>query len=200
MALVLGLAGDLRAVNGLVPCDLQQPQTKTGCTTLTPLALSAELVGPGILSIANVTYTGATISAGMISGGAGIIGFDSGILLSTGNIATVVGPNNSGSASTNLGLLLVPPNSTGRPGDADLTALSGFPTHDATVLEFDFVPDKDRVFLQYVFASEEYNEFVNRKIGGKLFCLVATIFHGAIASGNVAMPCRNVAGVSSRRI
>ena len=49
----------------------------------------------------------------------------------------------------------------GLPGDVDLTNLSGFPTCDATVLEFDFVPNKNRVFLQYVFASEEYNEFVN---------------------------------------
>jgi hypothetical protein len=47
------------------------------------------------------------------------------------------------------------------PGDADLTALSGFPTNDAVVLAFDFVPDDAEVFFNYVFASDEYNEYVN---------------------------------------
>ena len=33
-------------------------------------------------------------------------------------------------------------------------------TNDAAVLEFDFVPEQDKVSFQYVFASEEYNEYV----------------------------------------
>ena len=34
-------------------------------------------------------------------------------------------------------------------------------TLDASVLEFDIVPASDRLTLQFVFASEEYNEFAN---------------------------------------
>ncbi len=48
----------------------------------------------------------------------------------------------------------------GTPGDADLTALAGFTTFDASILEFDFVPATDTVFFRFVFASDEYNEFV----------------------------------------
>lgn len=50
----------------------------------------------------------------------------------------------------------------GLPGDADLDSLiPGYTTYDAAVLEFDVTPvtNGDLVF-QYVFASEEYNEWV----------------------------------------
>jgi hypothetical protein len=46
------------------------------------------------------------------------------------------------------------------PGDPDLDSLSGRTTHDASILEFDFVPQSDSIVFRYVFASEEYNEYV----------------------------------------
>ncbi len=71
--------------------------------------------------------------------------------MSSGNVASVVGPNTFDDMTTVNGTL----------GDSDLTALSGASTFDAAILEFDFVPNADKVFFQYVFGSEEYNEFVN---------------------------------------
>jgi hypothetical protein len=41
--------------------------------------------------------------------------------------------------------------------------LSTFPTLDAAVLEFDFVANSDAVFFDYVFSSDEYNEYVNQQ-------------------------------------
>jgi uncharacterized repeat protein (TIGR01451 family) len=136
--------------------------------------LANALVGSGI-TISGVTYRGDPRAAGTFADNAGAIGFDSGIVLSTGRMSDVVGPNSSGSKSTNLGAGIPTPGQNGcldrarntftlgLAGDTELNALSGFTTCDATVLEFDFVPDKDRVFLQYVFGSDEYNEFVNRQ-------------------------------------
>ncbi len=60
----------------------------------------------------------------------------------------------------------------GTPGDADLNARippgqnciqepTASRTCDAAALEFDFVPAGSVVSFQYVFASDEYNEFVN---------------------------------------
>ncbi len=174
-AILLVLGAHLRAVDELFPCDLQHPQNKVGCTALSATDLAEEIRGAGITSITNVTYSGAAVSAGKLLGGTGaanIIGLDSGVVLSTGNIATVVGPNTSPSAGTNLKAA----GFSNGAGDADLSTLSGFTTFDATVLEFDFVPDKSTVFVQYVFASEEYNAFVNRKVGGKLFNDVFAFF------------------------
>jgi YD repeat-containing protein len=62
----------------------------------------------------------------------------------------VVGPNVNNATSTNNGTL----------GDTDLSSLVGLQTNDASVLEFDFVPKSNQASFQYVFSSEEYNEFV----------------------------------------
>jgi len=45
-------------------------------------------------------------------------------------------------------------------GDTQLDGLAGYPTHDAAVLEFDFVANTDKIQFRYVFASDEYNEYV----------------------------------------
>src|SRR3990170_754369 len=137
-----GLARPAGASPGLVTEDLSG--------TLAPADLASTLVGGGI-TISNVTFTGADVAAGRFSGGTGIIGFESGIILGSGNIVNVVGPNAQDDITTD----------NGGAGDADLTTLSGFPTNDAAVLEFDFVPVGSSVSFQYVFASDEYNEFVH---------------------------------------
>ncbi|TWT46220.1 hypothetical protein RAS1_26690 [Phycisphaerae bacterium RAS1] len=119
---------------------------------LTPTDLVNALLGGGV-AITNVTYTGDPHAAGIFAGGTGIVGFDGGIMLSSGDIAFVPGPNTQDDATANNGLL----------GDPDLDALiPGYQTYDATVLEFDFECSGTQVVLfQYVFTSEEYNEWVN---------------------------------------
>jgi hypothetical protein len=120
---------------------------------LTAQALAQSLVGPGV-TISNVKYTGALRAAGNFTGNSNIIGFGSGIVLSTGSVRNVVGPN----CSSQIGV------DNGQPGDANLNGLlgSGQTTNDAAVLEFDFVPASPSVSFQYVFSSDEYNEFVGQ--------------------------------------
>src|SRR5438105_3764523 len=92
---------------------------------LTAQALAQSLAGSGV-AISNVTYTGTNTSAGEFSGGTGIIGFESGIILSTGTAKGVIGPNKSDSTSTTLGT----------PGDPQLDAIvAPNVTDDATVLQ-----------------------------------------------------------------
>jgi hypothetical protein len=117
--------------------------------TLTIQNVVTSLLGQGV-AISNVVLTGANTGAGVFSGGAGIIGFESGIVLSSGSVNDASGPNDSDSTTT----------VRDDPGDADLEALSGQPTNDATVVEFDFIPSGNQVSFRYVFGSEEYNEFV----------------------------------------
>ncbi|HTS74415.1 MAG TPA: choice-of-anchor L domain-containing protein [Gaiellaceae bacterium] len=122
----------------------------TDLTTLTPTQLAQTLVSSSF-PVSNATFTGASIAGGTFTGGTQAIGFDSGVILSTGNIASVVGPNTSPSITTE----------NGQPGDPDLDKLASFPTYDAAVLQFDFVPTTPTISFQYVFSSDEYNEFVN---------------------------------------
>jgi hypothetical protein len=66
-------------------------------TPLTPTDLANALVGDGI-QVSNATLVGDPVSAGTFSGGAdsaggtSAIGFASGIVLGSGNIAGVIGP------------------------------------------------------------------------------------------------------------
>jgi hypothetical protein len=119
---------------------------------LEPTELARALAGVGV-TISNVTYTGADSAAGKFSGGTEIVGFESGIILSTGILRNAIGPNSASGITAR--------NNTA--GDAGLDALSGAgnPTEDAAILAFDFVPDGDTITLEYVFASDEYNDYVN---------------------------------------
>lgn len=119
---------------------------------LTPNDLAAALLGPGV-TVSNVTFTGTNAAAGTFTGGAAIVGFDSGIILSSGDISAVPGPNTLDDVSgVNAGI-----------GDPDLDGLiPGYTTFDTCVLEFDFVCTGTQIIqFQYVFTSEEYNEWVN---------------------------------------
>ena len=128
-------------------------------TALTPTQLvESVLVGQGI-DVSNVTFTGAADAIGQFNATSSNVGIGQGVMLSTGNVLDhqaagkqngPVGPNNTGSATTTWNT----------PGDADLTAIIGNVTHDAVILEFDFIPQGDTIRFNYVFASEEYIEFV----------------------------------------
>ena len=112
--------------------------------------LVQNLVGLGIDIVGTPEFTGTENSAGFFVNGSSSIGIESGILLTTGDANLANGPNASGTAGSINGL----------PGDPDLTAIAGLATNDATALEFQFETDGGDLFFDFVFASEEYNEFV----------------------------------------
>jgi hypothetical protein len=131
--------------------------------------LAASLAGAGV-TIANARYTGDPLAAGTFTGGQVDIGIDSGVILSTGRVGDAQGPNQSDAWSHDFEL----------PGDPDLDALVlPNPTHDAAILEFDVTPAADTLAVRFVFASEEYNEFV-----GTDFNDVVAIFVNGVNCAN----------------
>lgn len=121
-------------------------------TTSDPNVLVNNILSSGI-TVLNLTYNGAAPASGTFTDGLSSgIGIDKGIILTSGNATLAPGPNNSDSTTGNNGLL----------GDTDLNRLNpGFSTQNASVLTFDFTSDTGDLFFNYVFASEEYNEFSN---------------------------------------
>ncbi len=115
--------------------------------------LANNIAGSGI-TISNVNYIGAVGASGLFTDGLSSgLGFDTGVLLTTGSAAGAVGPNNVSNYSVNNGMA----------GDSDLDSLSGVTTNDATSLSFDFEFDGGSggdIFFNFIFASEEYNEYV----------------------------------------
>lgn len=95
--------------------------------------LASAIAGSGITIINPQLNYDVSSPSGTFTGGAGI-GFDSGIVLTTGSTSCVPGPNNLSSCSN---------------GGA------------FSSLSFDFTSTTGQVFFDYVFASEEYNQYVN---------------------------------------
>ncbi len=140
LGLVMGFTGHARALI---------------ITEADAVALANALLGSGMI-MTNVNYTGANLASGLFTGGtAAGIGIESGIVLTTGVAANLNGTSNTGeNISFNNEL----------PGDLILDALiPGYATYDATILEFDFTAVSGGsydVYFQYVFGSDEYNEYV----------------------------------------
>lgn len=84
------------------------------------------------------------------------LGLEKGLILTSGDAALSIGPNQFTGATLNLG----------GEGDDDLDYLSqqegnGQPSFDACVVELDVFAGTDELVFEYVFGSEEYPEFVN---------------------------------------
>lgn len=127
----------------------------TVSNTSTPQQLVQNvLLGTGI-TVSNITYSGAPLQIGEFNNtGTNNLLLNHGIVLSSGATDQLDNfPTNASGSST---FAVTNPN-----GDPTLSSLAGGAvTNNAAILEFDFVPLSDTVKFRYVFASEEYNEWV----------------------------------------
>jgi hypothetical protein len=180
------ISDELTSISALPDGSLStfQLPTPPGFPDGDPKVLKDTLLGPGIIfvDILPIIYQGRPWSAGTFLGGTGIINFESGILLSTGNIVNVPGPNISDSTDGNNNL----------PGDTDLDTLASAPTFDATVLEFSFIPTRSIVMFDYVFGSEEYNEYVNSPVNNVLGFFVNGVNQALIPGTSVTIAVNNI--------
>lgn len=106
------------------------------------------------VDISNITYSGNNRAIGAFSNGMSSIGIEEGIILASGDAFSAEGPNTDTGTTTNFG---------DNSGDGDLAQIAGVSNAqvwDAAILEFDFVPTSDIVTFDYVFASEEYCDYV----------------------------------------
>lgn len=117
------------------------------------------LKGDGItIDYSSINYVGAAEQSGIFTGSGTTpdyynrkqhdIGFTRGVLLTTGNAVDANGPND---------ISLNPGTSHLAGTDTDLTNLTGINHYDATSLSFDFATTTGEIFLNYIFASEEYS-------------------------------------------
>jgi len=106
-------------------------------------------LGAGV-DVLNVSYSGSSQAIGYFNGVNSNIGLNEGLLMTTGSADLAVGPNNSPSSGAI--------NFSG--SDPDLVTIAGTIINDATVFEIDFIPFENTLSFRYVFASEEYDEYV----------------------------------------
>lgn len=79
-----------------------------------------------------------------------LLGLESGVVLSSGRIVEALGPNNVENKTFQQGTS----------GSPLLNTVTGRTTYDACRFEFDVIPSGDSLSFQFVFGSEEYNEWV----------------------------------------
>lgn len=106
------------------------------CATVSNFSISGGNFASGERSYAFFDGTGTTFP------------FQNGIVLSTGRASNTQGPNNSLSDDgQNMGWL----------GDQDLEQALGLSnSFNATILEFDFIPQGNSISFDYIFSSEQY--------------------------------------------
>jgi len=172
-----GVAASGRGAGNARPSARPAPVQGAGGFSLVKTTSATELIqcllGPNV-SISNAVLTAAPVAAGKFTGGSALIGFDDGIVMSTGDVDSLFGPNNFDDTST----------SNATAGDADLdTLVSPDVTFDSAILEFDFqCTSGAQINIQFVFSSEEYNEFV----GSPFNDVFAIFLDGNRAVNNIA--------------
>jgi hypothetical protein len=136
--------------------------TTYGSSAAVAAAIVNSLVAsnPGITIVGTPTYTGAVSASGTFTGAAGVpLPFDAGVLMTSGNAVNAdggAGPFPNWNLADNI------TTNHGTPGDASLETLipPAQTTQDAATLTFQFTAVNPVISFQYVFASDEYNEFV----------------------------------------
>ncbi|MDG2246346.1 MAG: choice-of-anchor L domain-containing protein [Flavobacteriales bacterium] len=148
------LAGSALAVPiqvGDIDCDIPEPPEPivVDATTYSAQQLISEVFLGECLSASAITFNGADAAIGAFTNG-DAIGIEEGIILTTGAAIDAVGPNTTGSVT---GL-------NGSGGSLLLEAMTGDFTYDAVEFTFAFEASTTEVTFDYVFASDEYPEFV----------------------------------------
>jgi gliding motility-associated-like protein len=137
-----------------------QLAVNTGQTALQ--YVTNNLIGSGV-TVSNVTFTGGATQIGDFSDATSNIGFQGGIVLSSGDVTELVGVSTTQTAGTigtsgisDNSLLSVAQSVTTNPSAASITS-----TKDLAALEFDFVAVSNVVSFNFVFGSDEYLTYVN---------------------------------------
>lgn len=143
----------------LTTIGYSQPISVSSTSYTVPQLVNNVLINSACVSATNITW-----STGTNFGSSNGIGFfqntnpnfpmQSGVVLSTGNVANAPGPNTS----------LLNDGSASWPGDTNLEttlAAAGISmvSKNASVLEFDFTPISPNFSFDFIFASEEYGNF-----------------------------------------
>lgn len=114
------------------------------------------LLGQNVV-VGTVSQAGQPASFGQFICDSSIVGISKGMILSTGKVNGIFQPNST-TEYTSYGV--VPDRNNPLKGDPELDQLANGKSQDAAIIEFDFVPTKNVIEFRYVFASEEFIEYV----------------------------------------
>lgn len=126
-------------------------QTETGHTAQD--LIQNVFIGGNCFDVSGVSAPGGALAMGTFSNGLDPIDIEEGVILASGHINIAQGPNTQTGDGSSVGSAGVDPDL------ADLVGTNSI--FDVAIIEFDFIPTEDYVSFDYVFASEEYCDYVN---------------------------------------
>lgn len=132
-----------------------------------------------VVNVIGGNFSDGDTSFGYFQGNSSNFPFERGVVLSTGRLSNVPGPNTS----------LSDDDASGWVGDDELEFYLGLDnTHNATIIEFEFSAVASQISFRYLFASEEYQEnnsntcifsdlfaFLIRPVNDQLFTNIAVV-------------------------
>lgn len=127
--------------------------------------------------IRNIKYRGSDFSIASFVNESPEVLIDKGLILSTGDVFDAMGPNkkpNTGVRASGM-------------RDQDLQSIATSIVIDATVLEFEILALRDSLSFEYVFASEEYPEYVNQGVNDVFGFFVKELNSRALSPHNIAL-------------
>lgn len=139
-------------------CYLHAQTFVQGIDSITPY----QIIKDKSIKIKKIDFTGNQESIGWFSDSLARYGFSEAIILSTGRTDIALGQNSR-------------PNSGANFGDYFFTHPQLNKTKkycDGSMLRIQFVPTLDSISFSFVFASEEYPEFINKDYGDTILILL----------------------------
>jgi len=103
--------------------------------------------------VSNVVVVGDPVAFAQFDGTNTNLGLNKGVMIATGDCSIGFGPNQESNESTDIVY-------NHSPGKLIFASNGVAPLKDVAYIEFDLVPFADSLVFKYVFASEEYKEFV----------------------------------------
>lgn len=149
--------------------------------------LANAILGGGV-TILSASVTGADAAFGTFTdGNASGLDIDAGIMLSSGSVVDAVGPNTSDSITTAFGTA----------GSAALDAAAGVTTQDAAIFDIEFTTTGGDIFFNYLFASDEYNEFVDSTFNDAFALFLDGVNIALLDDGVTPVTINNVNGTTT---
>ena len=182
-----GMAEYKIGLSGEVVANLNEPG-------VTPLLLVESILG-GDVRVVGVHFTGAKRQAGFISGLDLLDLSSEQVVISTGGVDKIVGPNDSDKTSAVEFDLNIEDSDFYRLNDDHFT-------RDESILNVEFIPadEQDQVVIEYVFGSDEYSADT-ASLPGKQHDFMAILVNGVncatVPDGDIAVEKVGVASINN---
>lgn len=160
------------------------------------MQMANAIFGDGVV-VNSASYTGDNNSKAIYSNGQlapGVVPSNTGVILSTGRVTDFTQSN--GDPNRNAGTST---DTSGVNGNAQFNTLAGASSFDASWLDVTFTPSGNMMTMRFVFASEEYPEYINSNFNDVVGVWVNGVSVPMVVNGGTAS-VNNINGATQQNL